>query len=599
MKAKQGAVVSKFMTFMNRKNSVMIELYERAFYNKKPGWDNLANFVYHDLCPNDQLRKSVEDVQFHPVKMIVFIKFKTEEIRDQMVERLKTGVLWTEYGVSVRGHSLDADVRLIRVLGVSPETAAEDIRDTFNQVGVGEVVDLRKGMLDPRRMPGVTNGTWFVRVRILDADKHIPPYIIRREDGELWSLNFEGRRFVCWKCGSPDHIGDKCKDQERTFEKVFGDSDDTDVAPHSWAAVVKGNSGLDEDARAKRDAMAKQIRDSNAVKAREKQEAEQIRLTELEEADRKRDAEKEMRQRALEEAKQNGQQVTNEMEGLEDSFEDNFVTEASEGDRVDKEQFGGNRSLVEDLIPKLPQLLPRGSVGQKAVGNVAIDPGDGGSKVRMVGTDADDPGAGGSGVRIVGTDADDPGAGGSGVRRLVIDRIDPSLLGPINSDSLLLGGRGLKLDSTLETIFGVGATRLAIEFEGITNVESVHNISDSSNDDSSTEVSESTPARGGQSKKRLRGGEKGSFGDISSIGHDVGSSGDDSEEGVEGESKKLKVGGSDKELSDEEKVMDVIEEQESQQAGNIDQMQVAPEDVPGLNQETVPAASHQVPDGPC
>ena len=145
----------------------------------------------------------------------------------------------------------------------------------------------------------------------------------------------------------------------------------------------------------------------------------------------------------------------------------------------------------------------------------------------------------------------------------------------------------------------LGATRLAIEFEGITNVESVHNISDSSNDDSSTEVSESTPARGGQSKKRLRGGEKGSFGDISSIGHDVGSSGDDSEEGVEGESKKLKVGGSDKELSDEEKVMDVIEEQESQQAGNIDQMQVAPEDVPGLNQETVPAASHQVPDGPC
>ena len=37
MKAKQGAVVRKFMTFMGRKNSVMIELYERAFYNKKPG----------------------------------------------------------------------------------------------------------------------------------------------------------------------------------------------------------------------------------------------------------------------------------------------------------------------------------------------------------------------------------------------------------------------------------------------------------------------------------------------------------------------------------------------------------------------------------
>ena len=133
MKAKQGAVVSKFMTFMNRKNTLSIELYERAFYNKKPGWDNLANFVYNDLCPNDQLRQSVEDVQFHPVKMIVFIKFISEEIRNQMVERLQngSGVLWTEYGVNVRGHSLDADVKLIRVLGVSPETTAEDIKSTF------------------------------------------------------------------------------------------------------------------------------------------------------------------------------------------------------------------------------------------------------------------------------------------------------------------------------------------------------------------------------------------------------------------------------------------------------------------------------------
>ena len=51
----------------------MIELYERVFYNKRPGWDSLANFVYNDLCPTDVLRKSVQDVQFHPVKMILFI----------------------------------------------------------------------------------------------------------------------------------------------------------------------------------------------------------------------------------------------------------------------------------------------------------------------------------------------------------------------------------------------------------------------------------------------------------------------------------------------------------------------------------------------
>ena len=140
--------------------------------------------------------------------LYIIIKFRTREKRDQVVDRLQTanGVLWTEYGVSVRGHSLDANVRVIRVLCVSPETTAVGIKSTFQQVGVGEVVDSKKGLLDPRRMPGVTNGTWLIRIQILDANKHIPPDIIRREEGELWSLNFEGRRFVCWKCGSSDHI---------------------------------------------------------------------------------------------------------------------------------------------------------------------------------------------------------------------------------------------------------------------------------------------------------------------------------------------------------------------------------------------------------
>ena len=34
MRARQGAVVGKFLNFMQRKNTVVIELYERAFYSK-------------------------------------------------------------------------------------------------------------------------------------------------------------------------------------------------------------------------------------------------------------------------------------------------------------------------------------------------------------------------------------------------------------------------------------------------------------------------------------------------------------------------------------------------------------------------------------
>ena len=36
VRARQGAMVGKFKNFMQRKNTVVIELYARAFYAKKP-----------------------------------------------------------------------------------------------------------------------------------------------------------------------------------------------------------------------------------------------------------------------------------------------------------------------------------------------------------------------------------------------------------------------------------------------------------------------------------------------------------------------------------------------------------------------------------
>ena len=120
MRARQGAVVGKFMNFMHRKNTVVIDLYERAFYSRKPNWEQLANFVHSDLCPSAELREGLVDVQLHPVKMMIFIKFKTEQVRDDVVARLQgmNGVMWTEYGVPVRGHSLDVDMKVITVLCV-------------------------------------------------------------------------------------------------------------------------------------------------------------------------------------------------------------------------------------------------------------------------------------------------------------------------------------------------------------------------------------------------------------------------------------------------------------------------------------------------
>ena len=558
MKAKQGAVVSKFMTFMNRKNSVMIELYEKSFYTKKPGWDSLANFVYSDLCPTDVLRAGIEDVQYHPVKMIIFIKFKAENIRDQVHASLQAGVFWTEYGVTVRGHSLDANVRFIRILGVSPETTADDIKNTFSEVGIGEVVDLRKGLLDPKRLPGVTNGTWMVRVKIHDADKNIPPYIIRREEGELWSLNFDGRRFVCWKCGSPDHIGDKCKDQERTFEEVFGDNTEgTAAAEQSWAAVVKGNSGLDHAARAKRDAIAKQIKEKNEVKNREKKELEEKRIAEAEEKERRRLDEENARIEALEVGRVKGQQARTGDDELEDSLDELLVsdknTEPILGVGGDSSGGGGN----QEQVPRLPPL-----------GRRVPNPRD--PRIRTS-REEDDPGGGCS-------------DSAEGTRKLVIDRIDPALIG--------LRDEGcIQLDNSFERIFGAGSTRLAIEFEGLSKLESVHNIVENSNDvENDSKLVASTP------KKRFRE-EKEDFGNLSNIS-EGNVSGDESElELDECEAKKQKVEGSEqpdvREVTDDDMVR-----VEAQQSGGHAQIEVAPDD-PAEVQAHVVDGTQQDSSGTC
>ena len=80
MRARQGAIVAKFMTFFRRKSTLVIELYEKSFYQQKPTWDKIADFVYNDLCQTPELRKEVKDVQFHPVNVGGVVILKNENL---------------------------------------------------------------------------------------------------------------------------------------------------------------------------------------------------------------------------------------------------------------------------------------------------------------------------------------------------------------------------------------------------------------------------------------------------------------------------------------------------------------------------------------
>ena len=89
--------VRKFLSFYKSRHSLCVDLYFPAFYQKKPSYEDLAEFVYTVLCgeyfcPKLLFRAGVQDIQLHPVKKLLFIKFTEQQLRDEVVTRLQTVV---------------------------------------------------------------------------------------------------------------------------------------------------------------------------------------------------------------------------------------------------------------------------------------------------------------------------------------------------------------------------------------------------------------------------------------------------------------------------------------------------------------------------
>ena len=85
---------------------------------------------------------------------------------------------------------MDKPVERVRVLGVSPETNEVGIRSVLEVYG--EILETRKGFIS-KKLPGCTNGIWTVKL-IMDKDKCLPPFLIMKEEGEVWQLPLVGKQ---------------------------------------------------------------------------------------------------------------------------------------------------------------------------------------------------------------------------------------------------------------------------------------------------------------------------------------------------------------------------------------------------------------------
>ena len=76
---------------------------------------------------------------------------------------------------------------------------------------------------------------------VLGEEKLLPPFLIMKEEGEVGQLA-TGEVSVCWKCGKPGHIGDKChQDVSALAASLAGPAESHQP---SWAHVVRGASPL-------------------------------------------------------------------------------------------------------------------------------------------------------------------------------------------------------------------------------------------------------------------------------------------------------------------------------------------------------------------
>ena len=215
-----------------------VDLCQPAFYSRKPNWEDLAEFVYSVLAEGgtsspQQVRAAVVDIQLHPVKKLLFLKFTDQVIRDEVATRLQSGLTWPAFATTVTGWGMDKPVERIRVLGASPETDERGVRSILG--AYGEVLEARKGFIS-KKLPGCTNGIWNVKL-ILEENKLLPPFLIMKEEGEVWQLA-TGEVSVCWKCGKSGHIGDKCH-QDVSVSAASLASPAVSLQP-SWAHVVSG-----------------------------------------------------------------------------------------------------------------------------------------------------------------------------------------------------------------------------------------------------------------------------------------------------------------------------------------------------------------------
>ena len=191
----------------HRINSLAIDL--STIY----GRDMIPNRLEMFKFVNKQLSLKAEelvDVQNHPFLPQVFVKVKTEAILVRVEQKLMAGVKVYQKDIVLFGWRCDIPLTTVKINGANPDTTKQKVMEVMSKYG--KVSSCDRGRIDYFRESFVSDGTWLVRIRP-DQGKGLPSIIYFTENGntDVWSIIFDGKVSICWKCGQENHRGDMCR----------------------------------------------------------------------------------------------------------------------------------------------------------------------------------------------------------------------------------------------------------------------------------------------------------------------------------------------------------------------------------------------------
>ena len=192
---------------VHRKNSLAIDL--STVY----GRDNIPNRLEMFKFIHKQIGIKAEelvDIQDHPFLPQVFVKVKSEEIVKRVEAKMKSGIKVTGKNVTLYGWRCDVPLTTVKLNGANPDTPRDIIIKVMTKYGKVESCD--RGRVDYFKENFVSDGTWHLRMRP-EQGKGLPSIVYFTEGGntDTWSLIFDGKVAICWKCGGEAHRGDQCR----------------------------------------------------------------------------------------------------------------------------------------------------------------------------------------------------------------------------------------------------------------------------------------------------------------------------------------------------------------------------------------------------